>query len=550
MNYKDKQILIVEDQRPFLLLLRGLLTSMGATEVDTKASAEQAIALCKKQKYDIVIVDLHLGADRKNGYEFIEEMRIRKFVKPSTIFLLISADSARPVVLGSLERRPDDYLIKPFSQAQLKTRISRAWNKRQFLLPVYTAMMEQDWNQAIDICKSKMTSDSPFQRYCLQLLVELYWENGTPENALALLSSQSKEKSALWSQIALAKTHLQMNEFQQAIDTAQQILQSNRFNAEAYDILAEAQNKLKQGEEAVTAIKQAIKLSPYSLHRHFTACTIARENDDFVLAQESSLSIWQLSKRTIHQDVAHWCSYIRSILDAAERAEDKKSKNRFQQEALLVMQRGKYDEALQRMKGDFDLELFEQVVHARVCTLDGKMMDAKRNLAHSQVSIEQRYEEYPISYAPDSLKVMFDLGEFDDALALMETLKDQGIELDPNAQHLMETEKARSEEKQKLYLQFNREGIQLYQDGKFEQAKDAFYLAQQYAPVNTGVALNLLQCILKILDKNNKPDPSLVKECRRVYKLIEGVPLTKQHQEKFDELKDDLFTYINEPSKE
>ncbi|MCW8092234.1 response regulator [Alteromonas sp. ASW11-130] len=549
MNYKDKQVLIVEDQRPFLLLLRGLLNSMGAIEVDTKGSAEQAISLCKKRKYDVVIVDLHLGADRKNGYEFIEELRIRKLVKPSTIFLLISADSARPVVLGSLERRPDDYLIKPFSQAQLKTRISRAWNKRQFLLPVYSAMAEENWEKAITECKSKMAAASPFHRYCLQLLIELYWKSGTPENAFALLSSQSEETSALWSLIALARTHLQMNQYQKAIDTAQRILQSNRFNADAYDILAEAQNKLSQGEQALSSIKQAIKLSPYSLQRHFTACAIARENEDFVLAQDSSLSIWQLSKRTIHQDIAHWCSYIRSILDAAEHAEEKKAKNRFQQEALLFMQRGKHDEVLQRIKGEFDLDVYEQVVHARMCALDGKMMDAKRNLAQSQKTIEEKYEEYPLPFVPDSLKVMYDLGEFDDALALIELMKHQGVELDPNGQHLMETEKARSEEKQKLYLQFNREGIGLYQEGKFEQAKDAFYLAQQYAPVNTGVALNLLQCILKILEKNEKPEPLLVKECRRVYKLIEDVPLQKQHQEKFDELKDDLFNYIDDSGK-
>ncbi|MCW8108502.1 response regulator [Alteromonas ponticola] len=545
MDCKDKHVLIVEDQRPFLLLLRGLINSMGATEVDTKSSAEQAIALCKKRKFDIVIVDLHLGADRKNGYEFIEELRIRKLVKPSTIFLLISADSARPVVLGSLERRPDDYLIKPFSQSQLKTRLSRAWNKRQFLLPVHTAMVEQDWQQAIEHCKSKMTEPSPFQRFCLQLLVELYWKSGVPENALALLLKLSKEKSALWSQIALAKTYLQMNEYQKAIDTAQLILQSNRFYAEAYDILAESQNKLEKGEEAVSAIKHAIKLSPYSLQRHFTACAIARENEDFELAQESSLSIWQLSKRTIHQDVAHWCSYIRSILDAAEHAEEKKAKNRCQQEALLVLQRGKSDDVLQRLKGEFDLDIYEQVVQARMCTLDGKMMDAKRNLAQSQVTLENKYEEYPIAYAPDSLKVMYDLGEYDDALALVKIMQEQGVELDPNTQHLMASETARSEEKQKLYQQFNRQGIQLYQEGKFEQAKDAFYLAQQYAPVNTGIALNLLQCILKILAKFDNPDAALVSECRRVYKLIEDVPLRKQHQEKFDELKDDLFTYIN-----
>ena len=114
MNFSDKQVLIVEDQRPFLLLLRGLLHSMGASEVVTKSSAEKALSLCKKQKFDIVVCDLHLGVDKKNGFELIEELRIKRLIKPTTVFILISADSARPVVLGSIERRPDDYLIKPF----------------------------------------------------------------------------------------------------------------------------------------------------------------------------------------------------------------------------------------------------------------------------------------------------------------------------------------------------------------------------------------------------------------------------------------------------
>jgi len=138
MNYADKRVLIIEDQRPFLLLLRGLLNSMGCTDVVTKSSAEQALALCAKQKFDIIIADLHLGAERKNGFELVEELRIRQLIKPSSIFMLISADSARPVVLGSVERRPDDYLIKPFSQVQLKNRLNRAWQKRQALLPIYS----------------------------------------------------------------------------------------------------------------------------------------------------------------------------------------------------------------------------------------------------------------------------------------------------------------------------------------------------------------------------------------------------------------------------
>ena len=47
MNFANKQVLIVEDQRPFLLLLRGLMHSMGATDIVTKSSAEKAISICR-----------------------------------------------------------------------------------------------------------------------------------------------------------------------------------------------------------------------------------------------------------------------------------------------------------------------------------------------------------------------------------------------------------------------------------------------------------------------------------------------------------------------
>nr|WP_218311071.1 response regulator [Alteromonas antoniana] len=544
MNYADKQVLIVEDQRPFLLLLRGLLNTMGATNIVTKPSAEQAIALCRKQKYDIIVADLHLGADKKNGFELIEELRVRKLIKPSTVFLLISADSARPVVLGSIERRPDDYLIKPFSQAQLKTRITRSWQKRQFLQPVYSAIFEEDWNKAIDNAEHLASMTSPYQRSCEQLLVELYWEIKEPEKALDVLTPYINGKPLLWAQVALGKTYLRLKDPDKAIDTAEAILQSNRFSPEAHDILAEAHDLQNNHEEAVASIKSALKISPFSLPRHFAACQIAWNSNDYVLAAESSKSIWDLSKRTVHQDIAHWCGYIRSILDVAEHSEEKRTKNRYQQEALLALQRGKFDEALMRMAEDFDIDIYEQVMTARVNAIDGKMLDARKHLAASQIAIENKYDEYPVGFAPDSVKVMFDLGEFDDAQSLLTSLNRRSIVLDANSQELLRREERSASDKQSNYQQFNRKGINLYQQGQYEKAKEAFAAAQTFAPVNTGVALNLLQCLIKILDKNEKAEPTLVKECRRVYKLLEDMPLNHQHQQKLDALKGDLLTYI------
>ncbi|GGW88329.1 response regulator [Alteromonas halophila] len=546
MTFSDKHVLIIEDQRPFLLLLRGLLNSMGATDVITKPSAEQAISLCRKQKFDIIVCDLHLGAEKKNGFELIEELRVRKLIKPSTICLLISADSARPVVLGSIERRPDDYLIKPFSQAQLKTRISRAWQKRQFLQPVYKAIMDEEWDQAIDTCEQLAGVKSPYQRSCEQLLVELYWEDKQPDKALDVLAPYQSGKPLLWAQIALAKTHLLKQNYEQAIATSQQVLEQNRFNADAYDVLAQSNNAMNCGDAAIAAIRQAIKLSPFSLPRHFVACSIARDNNDYVLASASSESIWKLSKHTVHQTPTHWCGYVRSLLDVAEFSDDKHTRNRYQQEALLVTQRGKFDEYLNRQGDDFDVDIFENIVNARVNAIDGKMLDAKRNLASSQVSIEEKFEHVPTAYIPDSVKVMYDIGEFDEAERLQGLIQDNDEDLDPNSRYLLDREKKKASDNLSSYQQFNREGIDLYQKGQYQSAKDAFTRAQSFAPVNTGVALNLLQCLIKLLDKNDKAEPLLIKECKRVYKLIEDMPLKQQHQEKYDALKEELFSYIGD----
>ncbi|CAN0606259.1 unnamed protein product, partial [Ectocarpus sp. 12 AP-2014] len=161
---------------------------MGASDVVTKSSVEKALSLCKKQKFDIIVCDLHLGVDKKNGFELIEELRIKRLIKPTTVFILISADSARPVVLGSIERRPDDYLIKPFSQVQLKTRITRAWQKRQFLGAVLQEVANENINDAIDLCEDLISTPSPYTGTCEQLLVELYLRLEQYDKALDVLA--------------------------------------------------------------------------------------------------------------------------------------------------------------------------------------------------------------------------------------------------------------------------------------------------------------------------------------------------------------------------
>lgn len=544
MKYADKRVLIVEDQRPFLMLLKGLLQSMGATEVVTHLSAEKALTACRKEKFDIVIADLHLGTEQKNGFELVEELRLSRLIKPSAIYVLISADSARPVVLGSIERRPDDYIVKPFSQAQLKSRIGRAWQKRQALLPVYRAIHDDDTQKAIAACREIISLNSNYLHSTELLLTELYWQTGKYIDALALLEPYKDSAGVQWIQVALARTYLYLERFADAISLCEAVLGQNRFNAEAFDIIALARQGLAEGEEALTAISQAIKLSPYSLPRYVVACDIARNNEDFIFAHEACTAIWDLSRRTAHQDIAHWCSFIRSMLDVAEHADEKRVKNRYQQDALLHLQRGRHDERVVRLNPEFDFDIFEQVIMARVAALDGKLLDAKRALFTSQQDIEAKYDEYPVMYAPDSLNVMMELGEFEEAQPIITMLDKHAAASKKSTLSPALGMSKNAAQRHKHYLKFNRQGIGLYQEGKFEQAREQFCLAQEYAPMNTGVALNLLQCIIKLTHGRKTSNDELVSECRRLNKMLNDMPLKAQHKEKFDALSEDIQELI------
>ncbi|AXT40364.1 response regulator [Alteromonas sp. BL110] len=544
MQFSNKQVLIVEDQRPFLLLLKGLMHSMGSSDVVTKSSAEQAVSLCKKHKFDIVICDLHLGAETKNGYELIEELRTRRLINPTSVFILISADSARPVVLGSIERRPDDFLIKPFSQVQLKSRIVRAWQKRQFLQQAFNLIEQGEYNSAIDHIETLLENPHHYKGHCEQLLVELYWRISHPKKALDVLKEYIEGKPVLWAQIALGRTYLLLNEHEKAISIAKKTLKRNRFNADAHDILAQAHHAVDSGEKAVEAIKEAIKLSPFSLTRHFKACEIGRNNNDLVLAANSSQAIWDLSKRTVHKASLHWCGMIRSLLDVAESTDDKGQRNKYQQEALLTLQRGKFDEHLYKIDREFDVDIFGNIVNARISAIDGKLIDAKRHLNTSQIQLGDKYQEVPTAFIPDSINVMYKLGEFDDALQLSSLLSSRGEELDQNSSDMLKTQAQNAQKSLASYQQFNREGIQHYQQQDFERAKASFALAQGFAPVNTGVALNLLQCLLQIAIKEDKAEMKLINECKRLFKLIDDMTLKAPYKEKYENIRDELSKYI------
>jgi len=544
IDYSNKRCLVIEDRRPFLMLLRGLLTSLGATRITTELSAEAGIKSCKLIKYDIIICDLHLGTNRKNGFEFLEEIRKLKIIRPSTVFIMISGDSARSMVLGSLEKQPDDYLIKPFSQAQLNSRVSRAISKRITLGLLYSQIDNEQYDTAIVTCREFLESEPRYSNHLLQMLVELHWKTEQYTAAEDILNKILSQRQVQWALCSLAKTKLYQKDYEMAIELAKQAIDNSVNNVEAYDIIADAYLQYDKKPEALKFILEALSLSPLSIERHFRVCEIARENKDYALAMSSAKSIYELSQRSVHKNVNHMCGYVRSILDLAENAETKNEKNKSMQESMIVLQRSKADEVSRTQPDDFDFEIFESIVHARMLHLQGKSTESKRALEESQIEIEKHFTEYPVAMAADSLKVMLDLGDFEEAAKLTKVIKDNEGKVDKSILYLAESEVDKYKTKREKYIKHNMKGIELYSSGSLSRAYDEFTIAKKISPLNIGVTLNLLQCLVKIIQRTDKTEGKHIVEARELYRFAQNMPLKTIHKAKFERMRLEVETIV------
>lgn len=208
------------------------------------------------------------------------------------------------------------------------------------------------------------------------------------------------------------------------------------------------------------------------------------------------------------------------------------------------MQRAKNDESTKAQPEDFNFDIFEELVQARTLFIEGKATEAKKSLELSQIEIERDYSDYPVAMAPDSLKVMLDLGDFEEATKVGQVIKDNPSKVDNSILHLVDSELNKNADEQKHYIKHNKKGIKLYSAAKFSEAYEEFSKAKEISPLNIGVSLNLLQSVTKLIQNSQKPEMEHVNEARKNYQFIKNMPLKDVHKTKFTKMLADVEKVI------
>lgn len=109
-----RRILVVEDSRNCVELLE---VALQPAELRVTGSAEEALELLKKERFELVVTDVNLpGMD---GLELTSELR-RNGREPHLPIIVLSGNPNPEIPLQALERGADAFFAKPYSPAALR----------------------------------------------------------------------------------------------------------------------------------------------------------------------------------------------------------------------------------------------------------------------------------------------------------------------------------------------------------------------------------------------------------------------------------------------
>jgi len=117
---KNMNILIVDDYKTMLRIIRNLLKQLGFNEVDEATDGAAALEKLRAKSYGLVISDWNM--EPMTGYELLKEVRADQQLK-TVPFIMVTAESKTENVVAAKKAGVNNYIVKPFNAATLKSKM-------------------------------------------------------------------------------------------------------------------------------------------------------------------------------------------------------------------------------------------------------------------------------------------------------------------------------------------------------------------------------------------------------------------------------------------
>lgn len=254
--------LVVDDMASMRQNIRTQLGQLGIPHVDQASSPDEAISFIRRNAYDIIICDYNLNRET-NGQQMLEFLRSQNILPPSTMFIMVTAESSYDLVASAAEFQPDAYMVKPLTGGKLLERIERLLDKQNALRQIVGRLNLKDIAGAVAECDRAMQAQPKWALDIIKIKANALLELGKPEEARAVYESALKLRDDLvWARYGVARCLFAAGKLDEAKAFAQEILEHNAQYVVAYDLLAKVAEAQGNEQEALEALNRSYEVIP------------------------------------------------------------------------------------------------------------------------------------------------------------------------------------------------------------------------------------------------------------------------------------------------
>ena len=118
---KSMKILVVDDYKTMVRIVRGLLNQLGFMNVDEAPDGPTALSMIGANGYGLVLSDWNMQP--VTGLELLKQVRAEERTK-KTPFVMVTAEAKVENVIAARQAGVNNYVIKPFTLAVLKQKLT------------------------------------------------------------------------------------------------------------------------------------------------------------------------------------------------------------------------------------------------------------------------------------------------------------------------------------------------------------------------------------------------------------------------------------------
>ena len=491
----NKKALVVDDMGAAVVIARNMLVSLGAKQVDTAHDYQSAFPLIAKRHYDLILCDFNLGAGL-NGQQLLRDLQHVGRISHTTLFVIVSAERTRDIVLGTIECEPDGYIAKPFTQGDFKQRISRLVEQQKVFHAFDEALDNKDYRKAFQKAESIKANFLKYENLVLKKKAAVLYGLKAFDEAKSLFDEALRKHSGqTWAKIGRARCIAELGELDKAIDEFNDVISEHRLAVPAIDSLATCLLRKGNKREAQEAIAQSLELSPMSIERQRWQGELSLEIGELDSSMKAYKSVIKLASDTLKEVPRQYENYLKAVRKAVESSiDDKRSKE------LIAEGKSFVKTGLKKFEGAETLRMNQTILRALEKYKGG---DAEEAIAIIDAAIERHKD-----MLADDIEAVIDIAEtklFAGDRPGAEMLLNDLMKKYPDNKPLQERLQAIIDtplpyHKRVMITELNRRGKQFYEEEKFDEALKHFDHALKEYPLHPAINLNSVQTILKMME--------------------------------------------------